>query len=311
MTARDATEPYRWMALVCLLACAASPTAAHAQTTAAKDHAEHAHATDAAAERSRRHRAAVDPRLTSVPRGALLFPWDTVRRRWFLSARADVGFLFIRPRASAGYGIPHQSWSGLDVVPIVSHSQGGVYGGLRARHPRFEIRSGMLYSAAFHRGYLTQKDSYDGRDLELRADRVATFWAWDSEMTVSLPLGLGFLQSETQSLFIFGVPSDMYVFADGMGVVVAPPWAIREQVRYTLRVPGAAGMFLGPAFEAVLVPDRQQRWVLRAGFAARFRLYQDLEVRTDVLPTVFSPDVLGRAGSPWLTINARFFWATN
>lgn len=252
-----------------------------------------------------------DPRKILVPRGALLFPWDPLRKRWFVSGRADVGFLFFRPRVSFGYGLPHHTWAGLDLIPMISGTQGGGYAGVRWRLPRFEIRSGFLISAAFSRGYFEPAPSYDGRDLETRDDRVAIFWAWESELTVSAPIGPGFGQSETQLLYVMDAEQDTYVFAETMGVVVAPPWAIREQVRYTIPVSGIPGLFVGPALEAVVVPLRDEKWVLRAGLVARFRLYQDMEVRTDVLPTIYSPDTFGRSGSPWFTISARFSWASN
>lgn len=252
-----------------------------------------------------------DPRSRMHPSGSLLSSWSPTRQRWFVSARADLGYLFFRPRVAFGYGIPHQSWSGAEVVPILSGGQIGAYAGLRYRHPRIEVRSGAMYSNAFARGFLAPSSHYDVRDLETIGDSRARFFAWDSELTLSLPLGAGHLQSETQFLMLLGVPSDDYVFVDTLGVVVAPDSAVRQQLRYSIPFPWVTGLFFGPAVEAVLVPEREASWVVRAGATMRFWMYQDFQLRTDILPTLRSPDTLGRVGSPWLTISARFLWATD
>lgn len=252
-----------------------------------------------------------DPRSRLHPSGSLLSSWSPTRQRWFLSARADVGYLFFRPRVSFGYGVPHQAWSGVDVVPILSDGQIGAYAGLRYRHPRVEVRSGAMYSNAFERGFLTPAAHYDVRDLETIGESRARFFGWDSELTLSFPWGIGHLQSETQFFMLLGVPSDDFVFVDTLGVVVAPDSAVRQQLRYTVPVPWVTGLFIGPAVETVVVPEREAAWVVRAGVTMRFWIYQDLQMRTDILPTVWSPDTLGRIASPWFTISARFLWATD
>src|SRR5688572_23826812 len=56
---------------------------------------------------------AADPLLQEVV-------WSRQRVRWFGSAELDTGFLYLRPRFSAGYGRPHDTWIGIDTNPIFS-----------------------------------------------------------------------------------------------------------------------------------------------------------------------------------------------
>lgn len=251
-----------------------------------------------------------DPRAGRDERGGLLSTWNTERRRWFLSARSDLGFLFFRPRVSGGFGVPHQSWWGADVVPILSGAQGGFYSGLRVRTPRVELRSGILFSGAFFRGRLQPKRQYDERDLELRTGAPVSYWASDTELTLSAPLGPTFLQLESQVLYL-PIEGDAPLFVDTLGVVVVPPWALREHLSWSFPSGLLPGLFWGPALESVWVPGRVDAWVLRAGASVRFWLYQDVQIRTDVVPTVYSPDTLGRAGATWFQISLRLLWATN
>ncbi len=253
----------------------------------------------------------IDPRSPVHPAGALFRGWHPRPARWFLSARADVGFLFFRPRAAVGYGRPHQHWAGLDVVPILSTNQAGVYSGLRYRHPRFEVRTGGLFSHAFNRSYLDAKDAFDRRELEIRGDDIAAYGASDSELTLSIPLRSVLIGAETQVLYVFGVPDDKFVFVNTVGAVVAPPWAFRQLLFVGHPVPRLPGLFLAPAFEVVFVPGRTDPWVIRAGGVARFSMYQEVDLSTELLPTIKSPDTLGRAGAPWFQITLRVRWATN
>jgi len=47
-------------------------------------------------------------------------PWSKQSARWFVSSEIDTGFLYVRPRFSAGYGRPHDLWVGVDTNPIFS-----------------------------------------------------------------------------------------------------------------------------------------------------------------------------------------------
>jgi len=253
-----------------------------------------------------------DPRSSVHPAGTILSDWSPYRKRWFASARADVGFLFIRPRASVGFGVPHHHWWGADLVPIFSQQEGGGYAGLRFRHPRLEVRSGLLNIYAFERGFFDPASSYNELDLEREGHPTASYWALDSELTLSAPLGPVFFFAETQAVRTLDLSPDQWVWMQTMGVIVAPPWSFREQFRFSLRMPGFPKLFIGPAVETVWVPQRtEDQWTVRAGGFAQLWLYQDMQITTEILPTVYSPDQFGRMGSTWLRINARFLWATD
>lgn len=253
---------------------------------------------------------AIDPRIPVHAAGALLRGWPRDPARWFLAARADLGYLFFSPRAEFGYGFPHEHWAGVDVAPLVSRAQAGVYAGLRYRHPRYEFRTGGFVSYALKHAYLEPSDSFDHWDLELEGKNRANYAGSDSELTLSIPLGRVLIGSETQALFVFAGPDDKYLFVDPVGAVVAPPWVFRQRLLLSYPFPGVAGFFLSPAGEAVFVPERTDPWVIRAGAILSLSLYQDVDVVTEVLPTVRSPDTLGRAGAPWLEIALRVRWAT-
>jgi hypothetical protein len=252
----------------------------------------------------------IDPRIPVHAAGPLFRGWARSPARWFFAARADLGFLFFSPRAEFGYGLPHEHWAGADIVPLLSTTNAGAYAGLRYRHPRFEFRTGGLFSYALGSSYLEPSDSFDARDLELEGSTKADYGASDSELSFSIPWGRAYIGSETQALFVFAVPDDKYVFVHSVGAVIDPPWVFRERLSVSYPFPGVPGLFVAPACEAVFVPERPDPWVFRAGALLSLSMYQDVDVTTEVLPTIKSPDTLGRAGAPWLEVALRVRFAT-
>ena len=59
----------------------------------------------------------------------VLAGWWSGVPRWFMAGAIDAGWLYFRPRFSAGYGRPHALWVGVDVNPIFGGSGVGGYAG--------------------------------------------------------------------------------------------------------------------------------------------------------------------------------------
>src|SRR5436190_10279915 len=85
--------------------------------------------------------------LLPTPEDALMDPrmarsWATLPPRQFVATTVDVGFVYLRPRLSLGYGRPFTEWIGVDANPIASQNGLGVYGGLRLEIPHLDLRFG-------------------------------------------------------------------------------------------------------------------------------------------------------------------------
>ena len=109
--------------------------------------------------------------LTAPPPEAYGIPADPLidvksRRSWnegparpFLATTLDVGWTYLRPRASLGWGKPFVAWFGIDANPIIQGTGLGAYGGLRLALPRFDLRVGPRYFFGFNRNYLNPQRS--------------------------------------------------------------------------------------------------------------------------------------------------------
>src|SRR5688572_30404106 len=58
--------------------------------------------------------------------------WSVGEPRFFLSTRTELGLPYTKPYFSAGYGMPHWIWTGIDVNAILTTDCLQVYGGVHA-----------------------------------------------------------------------------------------------------------------------------------------------------------------------------------
>lgn len=234
--------------------------------------------------------------------------WKNGRERWFLSARIDGGFFFLRPRVSFGYGKPHYSWLGADLVPIVSTSATGAYSGLRMEREFFTVRAGLLYQYSFNRSYLPPEESYDKEDIDTLDGPRAQYLLPDSELEFYFPLGPGRLRSETQLLYAAGIPDGERFYVDTLHVVAGEGLTLRARLGYEFFIPRTT-IGIQPAVEMVWLDEREQT-IVRGGALFRWLLADEFQLRMNVLPVFYSPDTLGRAGSELFDIVLRWTWAS-
>jgi hypothetical protein len=236
-------------------------------------------------------------------------PWSEGTSREFVAARVDVGLPFAQAHLFGGYGKPHYFWGGIEVGALASSRAASGLVGLRFEHPIIDVRSSFLYVVGLSRSFLEPKDSYDRRDIDDRSGVDARYPAWDNEAKLTVPIGFGAVQSETEAVWIPEQDGQL-VYLDILRVVEAPSWVGRQRLAYEFRFPGIEGLRFAPAAEVVWIPERDDEWVVRAGLLTRFWLFHDLELRVDLLPVVASPDALGNQGGEPLRIALRWQWAT-
>jgi hypothetical protein len=243
-----------------------------------------------------------------LPEGAPV-PWSRQPVRWFLSTEIDTGFLYVRPRFSAGYGRPHDRWVGIDTNPIFSAEGVAGYAGLRFDLPYVNLRVGGRYWYTFRRDFLLPDDSYTVEDIELRRGPRSQFSTWEAELTTNIPIGPGNVLLELAGSRVTGVPDGYFVYEETLRVVVEPPWVWRTRIGYMLPLDPDRTIVIGPVAELVGIPKRDAI-VLRAGAIARIFLSPALEARGTFLPAVASPDPLGARGGDAFLLGIRYRWAT-
>ncbi len=250
-------------------------------------------------------------------------PWFLTRERGFISGAIDVGFLYLRPRFSLGYGKPNFHWVGIDANPIIAISNVGAYLGLRYARPFFDVRVGGRYVVNRGRSYLPQcvaadengepcagPDEYGTRAIYYRNESSASYLSLEAEVTLSLPLpNRDRIVSESSITYVDRVPEDQLLYEDRLRVILAPPWVWRQRIGYELRLGPRDAMRIGFIAEAIGVPKRELV-VLRGGITLRINVSRTVQVRATWIPVLAGRDELGILGGDFGLLGMRYRFAT-
>ncbi len=236
--------------------------------------------------------------------------WHEGNARLFFASTIDVGFIYVRPRASVGYGRPHDTWFGIDANPTIAGPGAGVYGGVRLALPHFDIRVGGRYFAAFQHSFLQKRDVYTRLDLESTTLPSATTLTLETEANADIPAGPGDVLLLASVSYLPNVPSNQNVFEESLRIIVDPPWVLRGRVGYSLRFGDHGQISVGLVGDFVHVLERKTTLV-RVGPILRLALSRTFEVRGSFVPRVVSPDDLGLLDSDFTELGLRWRWGTD
>ena len=235
-------------------------------------------------------------------------PYYWGQSRFFVAGELDLGFLYFRPRLSAGYGQPYRQWVGIDANPIVSIDGPGVYSGLRFKVPFGDLRVGGRFRTTFERSFLVPQERYEIDDIESREGPLSRYLSWESQLTTKIPAGPGAILIELTGTAVTLVDDGYYVFEETVRAVVDPPWVWRARLGYGLRfVDGRFGF--APVAEFLHIPGRET-YMVRGGVLVRFRISDTVELRATSVPTLVSRDKLGAEGADTFLAGLRWRWAT-
>jgi hypothetical protein len=245
---------------------------------------------------------------TATPAEVPERPWSQGEVRTFFAATVDVGFLYLRPRASFGYGRPNYLWLGVEANPIITSAGFGLYGGARVALPFVDLRAGVRAFFAFEHSYLAPAETF-GRIALSTNRQKASYYTWETELTGAVPLGPGEVVGQVSISAIQGVPEGEFVYEETLHVIAKPPMIWRARLGYNwFLIPGRRHS-IGAVGDVVAVPGRATALV-RAGLVLRVVLSDTLEVRGTFVPTVFSTDQIGILGGDFTELGLRWRWAT-
>lgn len=240
--------------------------------------------------------------------------WQDGRPRYFVAGSFDLGFLYVRPRFSFGWGRPHNKWLGADLNPTVSQNIVGGYAGVRFDHPHVNLRMGARYGFPFARTYLAEisdEDSYNSRDLEGESEELGAgaYTTLEAELTTGVALGDGAVFAEFAVSYILGIPDGFNVYEDTIRIIAAPGWTWRGRVGYEARFGREGAVRVGVVGEFVGNPGRDLL-VFRAGLTLRIWASPRLEIRGAWIPAIGARDRIGIAGGNFGLLGVRYRWAT-
>jgi hypothetical protein len=253
--------------------------------------------------------------LLPAPEDALMDPrmarsWATLPPRWFISSTVDVGFVYLRPRVSVGYGRPFTEWVGIDANPLATGDGIGVYGGLRFALPFADLRVGPRYFSSFRHTVLDVKDSYYRLDLETASGKKAQTLTYEAELDMSVPIGVSSLLARGSVSYVTGVDENHEVFEETLHVIVRPPLVWRARGGYAFRFGAYKQHSIGIVTDVLDIPKREDSVTVRVGPVMRLVLSRRVELRGSFVFTVVSPDHIGLVGGDFTELGVRYRWAS-
>ena len=253
--------------------------------------------------------------LLPTPEDALIDPrmarsWATLPPRYFLATTVDVGFVYLRPRVSVGYGRPFTQWIGIDANPIIQTSGIGAYGGLRFAVPFGDLRIGPRYFYAFNHTVLPIREQYDRLALETSAGKNSATLTYEAELDLNLPVGPGSILARGSVSYVTGVDDEHAVFEEALHVIVRPPLVWRARLGYAFQFGDYHQHSIGLVVDLLDIPKRDDSITLRFGPVMRFVLSRRVELRGSFVVTVSSPDRIGLVGGDFTELGVRYRWAT-
>jgi hypothetical protein len=235
--------------------------------------------------------------------------WSVGEPRWFVSTKSDVGTPYLKPYLSAGYGLPHFIWAGLDVNSITTLEFTQVYAGVRAATPVLDFAFGFRDTWSFNKPFLAPKQAYSSSDVLDTPGPRTRYWAWEAEVVGILPLPYSAIVADLIFVKTLDVPQGMYVYEESYRAIVAKPLYGVFRAAVVARVLREGALKFGPLFEYVFSTGRE-RDVYRVGPAAAFQLTDHLEVQGALTLAVSSPDPLGLVLGAYGVAGLRYRWAT-
>ena len=246
--------------------------------------------------------ALIDPRMARS--------WGTLPPRAFVATTVDVGFVYLRPRLSLGYGRPFTEWVGFDANPIASQAGLGAYAGLRVEIPHLDFRFGPRYFSSFEHTYLATQRNYSRLDLEKASGPASRTLTLEAELDLTFDIGPGRLLLRGSGSYVSGVPDGDSAFEETLHIIVDPPLVWRARLAYVFKFGARNQHSLGPAIDLLDVPKRDDSRTIRVGPILRLQLSRRVDVRGSFIFTVVSPDRIGLAGGDFTELGVRYRWAS-
>ncbi|HVZ31285.1 MAG TPA: hypothetical protein VG963_02610 [Polyangiaceae bacterium] len=234
--------------------------------------------------------------------------WSVGEPRWFLSTKSDLG-LYAKPYFSAGYGMPHWIWAGIDLNAITTTEMGQIYAGVRAASPVFDVSFGLRDTYSYGRPFLAPRASFSSEQINGATGPNARYWAWEAEAVGFVPLPYSAIMLDAIAVGVLDAPRDRYLYEESYRAVIGDSNYFVLRAATVARVLREDALKVGLLYEWLVGTGRDKN-VFRMGPAAALQLTDHLEAVGTLSVVLHSPDALGIFLGSYGLAGLRYRWAT-
>ena len=234
--------------------------------------------------------------------------WSVGTPRWFLSTKSDLG-LYAKPYFSAGYGMPHWIWAGIDLNAITTSEVGQVYAGVRAASPVFDLAFGFRNTYSYGKPFLAPRASFSSDQVSDAEGPNARYLAWEAEAVGFVPLPHAAIMLDFIAVGVLDAPRDHYLYEESYRAVIGDSNYVIWRAATVARLLQEDALKVGLLYEWLVGTGRDQN-VFRMGPAASLQLTDHLEAVGTLSVVLHSPDALGIFLGSYGLAGLRYRWAT-
>lgn len=235
--------------------------------------------------------------------------WSEGDARWFVSARPELGTIYAKPYLSAGYGIPHWIWAGIDLTGLTTLDMGQVMGGVRLASPILDLSFVGRDTLSYGKPFLTPAAMFTRKSVLDAPGPNARYTVLEAEATAIAPLPYSALVANFIVVDVLDMPRGSYLYEENYRVVIKDPLLFVLRLTPVVRFLREESLKIGVLTEYAFHTGRGHT-VFRMGPVAALQLTDHLQIMAGVSLAVSSPDQLGLMLAAYGIAGIRYQWAT-
>lgn len=235
--------------------------------------------------------------------------WSVGDPRFFVTTRTELGLPYAKPYFSAGYGLPHWIWAGVDVNAIITTEVVEVFGGLRLSSPVFDVSFGIRDNWSLNKPFLKRADSYVRSDVFNAPGPLARYWAAELDALALVPLPYSAIGVNFVMVHTFDMPAGKALYEESYRLITHDPTFYVLRFVALARVMNEGSVRFGVLTEHGFATGRS-KGVWRVGPIFSVQITDHLQFNGGVTLKVASPDALGLTLGAFGTAGFRYQWAS-
>jgi hypothetical protein len=235
--------------------------------------------------------------------------WSEGDWRFFVASRNELGLPYMKPYFSAGYGLPHWIWAGVDLNAIITMEVLEIFGGLRLATPVFDVSFGVRPNWSFNKPFLPKQARYTSSDVWNAPGGLARYWAAELDALALVPLPYSALGVNFVMVHTWDTPPNSALYEESYRLITHTATFYMLRFVALARILNESSLRFGVLAEYGFGTGRGQG-VWRAGPVVSAQLTDHLQFNAGVTLKIDSPDQLGLTLGAFGTAGFRYQWAT-
>lgn len=235
--------------------------------------------------------------------------WSEGDNRFFVSSRNELGLPYLKPYFSAGYGLPHWIWAGIDVNAIITMEVIEIFGGLRLATPVFDVSFGVRPNWSLNKPFLPKETRYTSDSVFNAPGNLARYWAAELDALAILPLPYSAIGVNFVMVHTWDQPPNSALYEESYRLIT------HTRTFYVLRFVALARIMNESAVRFGILTEYgfgtgRHKGVVRMGPIFSVQITDHLQFNAGATVKIDSPDQLGLTLGAFGTAGFRYQWAT-